>query len=180
MKPDINPLVKISRKGEIDFHYATGIVKSSNSGYITTGYNDNIQAFMDFKRHKHHCSALHAEQTAATKLCNKITSKFRDGKKRLSSKDVRRKIKKYKLITIRSRNHIETEIVKEEMVIDNYDIIDGSPCRECVKFLLNLGITSVYFTKDNKIVKLKLNDKKINDYKISDAQQKYMNRIYKK
>ena len=73
MKPDINPLVKISRKGEIDFHYATGIVKSSNSGYITTGYNDNIQAFMDFKRHKHHCSALHAEQTAATKLCNKMT-----------------------------------------------------------------------------------------------------------
>ena len=184
MNINIQPLINISRKGSINFHYATGVVTAKNSGFLTTGYNDNIQAFMDFKRHKHHCSAIHAEQTAATKLCNKITSKFRDGKKRLSSKDLRRKIKKYKLITIRSRKNNETNYdtknIDDVIKIDEYDIIDASPCRECVKFLLNIGITTVYFTTDNKIVKMKLNELEINKCKVSDAQKAYLKKRYNK
>ena len=58
--------------------------------------------------------------------------------------------------------------------IDNYDILEAPPCRECVKFLLNHGFRHVYFMDDNnKIVKLKLDEDDIDNFELSDAQKQY-------
>lgn len=184
MNIDINPLVNISRKGSINFHYASGIIKTSKSGFVTTGYNDNTPTFRDYMCRKIQCTAKHAEQAAVTNLLKKLATKSRDGKKKLNSKDMRRKVKKYKIVTIRSRKHNEHDgsiKYNDCLVIDGYDIIDAAPCQECVKFLLNHGFTSVYFIDNtNKINKMKLNEETIKDYKLSDAQKKYKINKYNK
>jgi len=182
MNINIIPLVDISRKGSINFHYASGIVKTSKSGFITTGYNDNTPTFRDFLCRKVQCSAKHAEQAAVTNLCKKLAARTRDSKKKLSYKDMRRKVKKYKIITIRSRKHNDRDgSTKRDNLttIDNYDILEAPPCRECVKFLLNHGFRHVYFMDDNnKIVKLKLDEDDIDNFELSDAQKQYKKNKY--
>jgi len=184
MNIDINSLVDISRKGSINYHYASGIIKTSKSGFITTGYNDNTPIFRDYMCRKIKCSARHAEQSAVTNLLKKLTSKTRDGKKKLNSKDIRRKIKKYKIITIRSRKHNEKDggiKYNDCLVIDGYDIIDATPCQECAKFLLKHGFSTIYFIDNtNKMIKLKLNEESVNNYKLSDAQKMFNKNKYNK
>ena len=181
MNINITSLVDISRKGSINFHYASGIVKANKSGFVTTGYNDNTPTFRDFLCRKVQCSAKHAEQAAVTNLCKKLAAKTRDSKKKLSYKDMRRKVKKYKIVTIRSRKHNDHDgsIKRDNLTIDGYDILEASPCRECVKFLLNHGFRHVYFMDDNnKIIKLKLNEDNIDNFQLSDAQKQYKRKKY--
>jgi len=175
MNINIQPLINISRKGSINFHYATGVVTAKNSGFLTTGYNDNIPMFMDYLCRKQRCSSKHAEQVAATNICKQITAKYRDSKKKISAKDFRRKIKKYKLVTIRSRKYNDCDGSKKNSYepVDGYDILDAPPCKECVKFLLKLGISTVYCTDNNKIIKIKLSEEELDNYNVSDAQKSY-------
>ena len=183
MNINISPLLDISRKGDINFHYASGIVKASKSGFVATGYNDNTPVFRDYMCRKISCSAKHAEQAAVTNLFKKLASKSRDGKKKLSSKDMRRKIKKYKIVTIRSRKHNDKDgsIKRNNMTLDGYDILEAAPCKECVKFLLKHGINTVYFLDaNNKIIKLKLSEDTVDDFKLSDAQKQYNKNKYNK
>jgi hypothetical protein len=134
MNINISPLIDISRKGDINFHYASGIVKTSKSGFITTGYNDNTPVFRDYMCRKITCSAKHAEQAAVTNLFKKLATKTRDGKKKLSFKDMRRKIKKYKIVTIRSRKHNDKDgnIKRNNMTLDGYDILEAAVTKNLI------------------------------------------------
>lgn len=79
------------------------------------------------------------------------------------------------MITIKTRKHNEHTHLTGSHIIDGYEIINAAPCTECIMFLRKYGITKIYHSTFNGIIKINLNQICDDDYKSTTAQLQFRN-----
>ena len=80
--------------------------------------------------------------------------------------DLRRKMKKYKIITVKTKKRVDAD----SFGVDNHQFLNAYPCTECAQFMRRYGIRKIYYSTPDGIKKLNLNQCCDEDFKLTDAQ----------
>ncbi len=114
-------------------------------------------------------NSTHAEVAAAMKL---ISFCFKDyAKKQQNLKNLRRHMKKYTLYVVRSG----VDDTQEEINFNDRIMKSSKPCKNCVKYLQNIGLTKVvYVDNNNHFQKVNIANWDLNKQHLSCAQRNFI------